>query len=138
MAGKGKSRDRVEPSFGDFHESGDDLRLDASERISGTAKQPARKPKATTGRAKSQKKEKRSRNSSGRGATGIVRSLFYWCIVLGIWRYRRCRTCPLLWRTHAKRQQLVHSRTPAECEDRFGQWQRACQSLHDRRPGARA
>lgn len=85
MAGKGKSRDRVEPSFGDFHESGDDLRLDASERISGTAKQPARKPKATTGRAKSQKKEKRSRNSSGRGATGIVRSLVYWCVVLGIW-----------------------------------------------------
>ncbi|EGP58441.1 penicillin-binding protein [Agrobacterium tumefaciens F2] len=84
MAGKGKSRERVEPSFGDFHESGDDLRLDASERISGTAKQPAKKSKAASGRAKSQKREKRSR-SSGRGPTGMIRSLVYWCIVLGIW-----------------------------------------------------
>ena len=84
MAGKGKSRDRVEPSFGDFHESGDDLRLDASERIGGTAKQPARKPKSTSGRAKPQKKEKRTRSSGG-GATGFIRSLVYWCIVLGIW-----------------------------------------------------
>ncbi|QCM11400.1 penicillin-binding protein [Agrobacterium tumefaciens] len=84
MAGKGKSRERVEPSFGDFHESGDDLRLDASERISGTAKQPAKKSKPASGRAKSQKREKRSR-SSGRGPTGMIRSLVYWCIVLGIW-----------------------------------------------------
>ncbi|HEX7726606.1 MAG TPA: transglycosylase domain-containing protein, partial [Rhizomicrobium sp.] len=84
MAGKGKSRERVEPSFGDFHESGDDLRLDASERISGTTKQQAGKPKPTSGRTKSTKKEKRTR-SSGRGATGFIRSLVYWCIVLGIW-----------------------------------------------------
>ncbi|MFJ1308274.1 transglycosylase domain-containing protein [Agrobacterium sp. P15N1-A] len=84
MAGKGKSRERVEPSFGDFHDSGDDLRLDASERISGTTKQQARKPKPTSGRTKSRKKEKRTR-SSGRGATGFIRSLVYWCIVLGIW-----------------------------------------------------
>ena len=63
MAGKGKSRERVEPSFGDFHDSGDDLRLDASERISGTTKQQAGKPKPTSGRTKSRKKEKRTKKN---------------------------------------------------------------------------
>ncbi|NTA35632.1 penicillin-binding protein [Agrobacterium salinitolerans] len=84
MAGKGKSRERVEPSFGDFHESGDDLRLDASERIGGTTKQQAKNPKPASSRTTSRKKEKRSSNS-GRGVMGFIRSLFYWCIVLGIW-----------------------------------------------------
>ncbi|HCJ71916.1 MAG TPA: penicillin-binding protein, partial [Agrobacterium sp.] len=83
MAGKGRSRERVEPSFGDFHESGDDLRLDASERISGTAKQSPKKPKQASRRPKT-KNEKRARGT-GRGATGFIRSLVYWCIVLGIW-----------------------------------------------------
>lgn len=91
MAGNGKSRQRVEPSFGDFHESGDDLRLNDADRINGTkaggkktsdfdsAKQPKRD------RSKPQRADRQARATSGAGITGFVRSCLYWCIVLGIW-----------------------------------------------------
>lgn len=88
MAGSGKSRQRVEPSFGDFHDSGDDLRLDASDRVAGTnsggkksgpSDAPTKKRRSKTSAPKRQ-----SRESSG-GFTGFIRSCIYWCIVLGIW-----------------------------------------------------
>ncbi|WP_320200300.1 transglycosylase domain-containing protein [Agrobacterium sp. rho-13.3] len=90
MAGNGKSRQRVEPSFGDFHESGDDLRLDESDRINGT-KGGAKKPRASDP-LRPQKRE-RSRNAKSKrapprssgGITGFIRSCVYWGIVLGIW-----------------------------------------------------
>ncbi|UHS57965.1 transglycosylase domain-containing protein [Agrobacterium vaccinii] len=91
MAGNGKSRQRVEPSFGDFHESGDDLRLDETDRINGTKaggkkasgfdspKQPKRD------RSKPQRPDRQTRAASGGGITGFIRSCLYWCVVLGIW-----------------------------------------------------
>jgi penicillin-binding protein 1A len=91
MAGNGKSRQRVEPSFGDFHESGDDLRLDETDRITGT--RGARKKADASEAPKQQKRARTSKAASRRdrkgdragGITGFVRALFYWCIVLGIW-----------------------------------------------------
>ncbi|WP_284777803.1 transglycosylase domain-containing protein [Agrobacterium sp. lyk4-40-TYG-31] len=91
MAGNGKSRQRVEPSFGDFHESGDDLRLDETDRINGTKtggkkasgfdspKQPKRD------KSKPQRPNRQTRAASGGGITGFIRSCLYWCVVLGIW-----------------------------------------------------
>ncbi len=92
MAGNGKSRQRVEPSFGDFHESGDDLRLDETDRITGTkggAKKSASfddpKPQKRERSRKQAKTKRSSRRESGGGIIGFIRSCIYWCIVLGIW-----------------------------------------------------
>ncbi|MDS7595779.1 transglycosylase domain-containing protein [Agrobacterium tumefaciens] len=87
MAGKGKSRERVEPSFGDFHDSGDDLRLDASDRIGGGRKQASKPAKEEPPPPRPQKRQARQKNrrAEPRGMTGLFRSLVYWCIVLGIW-----------------------------------------------------
>ncbi|KQR78122.1 transglycosylase domain-containing protein [Rhizobium sp. Leaf341] len=87
MAGKSRSRPRIDPSFS----SGDDdgLRVDASDRVSG---RPSTKTSASTrSKAKSGKAPRRSlkgrggRRNSGGGFFGVVRSLVYWCIVAGIW-----------------------------------------------------
>lgn len=91
MAGNGKSRQRVEPSFGDFHESGDDLRLNETDRINGTKAggkkasgfEPAEPQKRE--RSKSKRTNRREREANGGGITGFIRSCLYWCIVLGIW-----------------------------------------------------
>ncbi len=91
MAGKGKSRERVEPSFGDFHDSGDDLRLDASDRISGGRKQAAKAakdddlPPQKSPKGQTRQKRQKQKRMETRGITGMFRSLVYWCIVLGIW-----------------------------------------------------
>ena len=90
MAGNGKSRQRVEPSFGEFHDSGDDLRLDASDRINGTnaggKKSKASAPKSKSGsRPRDDRSRRPARSNGGGGVTGFVRSAIYWCIVLGIW-----------------------------------------------------
>ncbi|KAA3511102.1 transglycosylase domain-containing protein [Agrobacterium rosae] len=89
MAGNGKSGQRVEPSFGDFHESGDDLRLDASDRINGTRggakKSKPSDPFEPQKRERSRKASPKSAKRSSGGITGFIRSCFYWCIVLGIW-----------------------------------------------------
>lgn len=91
MAGNGKSRQRVEPSFGDFHESGDDLRLDETDRITRTGgarkKAPASETPKQSKRERPAKRETRQNRKSDRtgGITVFIRSFFYWCIVLGIW-----------------------------------------------------
>ncbi|MDQ1184735.1 transglycosylase domain-containing protein [Agrobacterium larrymoorei] len=92
MAGSGKSRQRVEPSFGDFHDSGDDLRLDASDRVAGTnagsrKSGPSDAPlpkKRGSQSSKSKSKSRRETRERG-GITGFFRRIIYWCIVLGIW-----------------------------------------------------
>ncbi len=89
MAGSGKSRQRVEPSFGDFHDSGDDLRLDASDRVAGT-NSAGRKTGASDNTLPKKRnakgaKTKRIERLSGGGITGLIRRCIYWCIVLGIW-----------------------------------------------------
>lgn len=87
MAVKGKSGQRVEPSFEDGFSSGDDMRLDAGERIGGYATQK-RKTDTTTVSAQRKKtskpSSKRRRQQTG-GAVSFLRSALYWCIVIGIW-----------------------------------------------------
>ncbi|NTF06035.1 penicillin-binding protein [Agrobacterium rubi] len=91
MAGNGKSRQRVEPSFGDFHESGDDLRLDDSDRITGNKGRTKKAaafddaPAPKRQRSKKASQPKRQARSTGGGFTSFIRAFTYWCIVLSIW-----------------------------------------------------
>ena len=89
MAGKSRSRQRVEPSF----ESGsrradDDLRLDAEDRVAGGGK-PGRSPRgkpASGGRGGKGGKSRKARRARGPlGIFAAIRRLIYWCIVLSIW-----------------------------------------------------
>jgi penicillin-binding protein 1A len=84
----GKSGQRIEPSFGSSDDGGD-LRVDASDRVSGGGK-----PKRAKSPERGARREKPGRRAGGRGSGrsgsgggffGLVRRLAYWCIVLGIW-----------------------------------------------------
>lgn len=78
MTGK-SGRKRVEPSFeGSGRARGAALSLDESDRVV----QPRRKKPAAGTSRKARPKAARRR---GRGFFGLVRSLAYWSIVLGIW-----------------------------------------------------
>lgn len=89
MASRGKSRERVEPTFGDGpEEDGDEIRLDAGDRIGGKrtasrSKNHAAKSEPKTSRGSKQKRG-RKRRSSG-GLSRLISRMIYWCIVLGIW-----------------------------------------------------
>ncbi|WP_137129619.1 transglycosylase domain-containing protein [Rhizobium sp. FY34] len=88
MASGNRPRQRVEPSFGN-EKASDDLRLEAGERIVGhgsgkeAAKASGRKRDDMPKPARTAT-SRRKRQSSG-GFFGAIRSLVYWCIVLGIW-----------------------------------------------------
>ncbi|MBP2236043.1 penicillin-binding protein 1A [Sinorhizobium kostiense] len=72
-----RSGQRVEPSFGGDDDG--DLRVDPSDRMGGNGPKRTRSP---------QKKRRKTRPRSGRNGGGLftlMRRLFYWCIVLGIW-----------------------------------------------------
>lgn len=109
MAARGKSDRRVEPSF-EGSRPKDDLRLDADERIIGNGQPTGPAMRRNSGKRIGGKPElapdneeerlqarntrrrssgsggrKTARKSEGRGFLGLVRSLTYWCIVLGIW-----------------------------------------------------
>ncbi len=87
MAGRGRSHDRIEPSFNgrDSRDDDDDFALDAEDRVAG-----GRSVKRSTS-----SKPSRSRQPAGRkrrpppresgGLFGFIRRVVYWCIVLGIW-----------------------------------------------------
>ncbi|NRP72217.1 Penicillin-binding protein 2D [Ensifer psoraleae] len=84
MAARGKSGQRIEPSFGGDSDD-DELRVEASDRVSGGARRPAR-GKSEAGKRKTRKRGGRGGSkSSGGGFFGLVRRLAYWCVVLGIW-----------------------------------------------------
>ncbi len=82
MAAKGKSRQRVEPSFDDGDDYDDDeLRLDDDDRIIGSrARKHAPKAKGRSAASRRNRKATRPRRSFA-----PIRTLIYWCIVLGIW-----------------------------------------------------
>ncbi|NKN37156.1 penicillin-binding protein [Agrobacterium sp. a22-2] len=82
MAGKGKPGQRVEPTFETSRGHGD-LRLDASDRVSGNGG-GAKRTKAKASPAKRGSSKSRKRQRSG-GLTGLIRGLFYWCLVFGLW-----------------------------------------------------
>ncbi|MGV8939233.1 MAG: transglycosylase domain-containing protein, partial [Allorhizobium sp.] len=79
MAGKGKQRQRVEPSFEGRRADGD-IRIDAGDRVSGSSSgAPKRAPKG-----KPRGPAKRRGRQSG-GVTSLLRRLIYWCFVFGLW-----------------------------------------------------
>lgn len=89
MAGRNRSDNRIEPSFEDERRrSEDDFRLDADDRVTDTkgrkrkegGKGSARPPEDQRGRSKG-----RPRRRSSFGLFALIRRLFYWMIVLGIW-----------------------------------------------------
>ena len=88
MAASGKSGQRIEPSFGGNAEDDDDFRIEASDRVTGGSRKPARGKSAPAPKKKAQRSKRggtRRGSGGGGGFIGLVRTLFYWCIVLGIW-----------------------------------------------------
>ncbi|OBZ97104.1 penicillin-binding protein [Pararhizobium polonicum] len=85
MAGHRSSRQKIEPSFEGGGERDDgDLRADAGERFGGgTKKSGGARPAAK--KIRSGKGSGRGGSRGGGGLTGLIRSLVYWCVVLGIW-----------------------------------------------------
>ncbi|MBW8320723.1 MAG: penicillin-binding protein, partial [Rhizobium sp.] len=89
MASRGKSRERVEPTFEAEDERDDELRVDAGDRIGG--KRAGRSANAKTGKtAKAAAKPRAGRGKSktkrrSGGLSGLLGRLIYWCIVIGIW-----------------------------------------------------
>ncbi|MGF6176046.1 transglycosylase domain-containing protein [Ensifer sp. 4252] len=88
MAASGKSGQRIEPSFGGSTDDDDDFRIEASDRVTGGSRKPARSKSAPQPKKKAQRSKRggtRRSSGGGGGFIGLVRTLFYWCIVLGIW-----------------------------------------------------
>lgn len=90
MATNGRSGQRIEPSFGGNEDDDDDFRVEASDRVTSSRKAPRGKSSGSSKKGNGKKKAagKRGsarRSSGGGGFIGLVRTLFYWCIVLGIW-----------------------------------------------------
>ncbi|WDZ76670.1 transglycosylase domain-containing protein [Ensifer adhaerens] len=90
MATNGRSGQRIEPSFGGNENDDDDFRVEASDRVTASRKAPRGKSSGNSKKGNGKKKAagKRGsarRSSGGGGFIGLVRTLFYWCIVLGIW-----------------------------------------------------
>ena len=86
MAGRGKSRDRIEPSFSgrDDREDDDDFSLDADDRvISGRSTRRAA-PKSSRARQPERRRRDRRDREGGR-LFGFIRRIVYWCVVFGIW-----------------------------------------------------
>jgi penicillin-binding protein 1A len=112
MAGRGKSSDRIEPSFNgrERRDDDDDFSLGADDRVAGG--RPAKKPAAKQSRRDPaptrrepdaaryrddrdeepryrdqprRRSKRRAPEREGLGFFGLIRRLIYWCIVLGIW-----------------------------------------------------
>ena len=84
MVSRGKSRDRIEPSFEDERED-EDFRLDADDRVVGgrPVRTGAKKAASSAKRGKSGGQKKSKAKSRG-GGFGLGR-LIYWGFVLSIW-----------------------------------------------------
>ncbi|OCO98760.1 MULTISPECIES: transglycosylase domain-containing protein [unclassified Ensifer] len=86
MAPNGRSGQRIEPSFGRDEDDDDDFRVEASDRVTASRKAaPRGKPPGKSKKKTATGKRGGSRRGGGGGFIGLVRTLFYWCIVLGIW-----------------------------------------------------
>ncbi|OWW04987.1 penicillin-binding protein [Rhizobium sp. R72] len=86
MAGRGKSRDRIEPSFSgrDDRDDDDDFSLDADDRVVRGRSTRRAAPKPSRARQPERRKRDR-RDREGGGLFGFIRRIVYWCIVFGIW-----------------------------------------------------
>ncbi|WP_438750971.1 transglycosylase domain-containing protein [Pararhizobium sp. O133] len=87
MAGNRTSSQRIEPSFEGGREGRDDgeLRADARDRVGGGGKKPGGSSKSKRPARKAKSRSNRRGSRGGGGITGLIRSLVYWCVVLGIW-----------------------------------------------------
>lgn len=86
MAASGRSGQRIEPSFGGDEDDDDDFRVEASDRVTSSRKGSRAKSSGSSKKKKAaSKRGGRRRGSGGSGLIGLVRTLFYWCVVLGIW-----------------------------------------------------
>ncbi|MGV2103006.1 PBP1A family penicillin-binding protein [Rhizobium sp. 21-4511-3d] len=93
MAGRSRSRDRIEPSFSGRErreDDEDDFALDDEDRIDGRrgARRTAPPPKSSS-RNRAPERKRRDRREpperEGGGLFALLRRMIYWCIVLGIW-----------------------------------------------------
>ncbi|MGN7294411.1 PBP1A family penicillin-binding protein [Rhizobium sp. SAFR-030] len=86
MASGNRSRHRVEPSFGGDRQE-DEVRIDAAERIVGGRTGRTSRQTVDDEQAKPAARASRARRGRREGGSffGAIRSLVYWCIVLGIW-----------------------------------------------------
>lgn len=93
MAGKGRSGQRIEPSFaGKSDRDDDELTIDADDRIVGGSpakgsgkareKYPKGRKTARSGRGGGRN---RAQRREGLGFIGLIRRLIYWCLVLALW-----------------------------------------------------
>jgi penicillin-binding protein 1A len=86
MAGRGKSRDRIEPSFSgrDDHDDDDDFSLDADDRV--VRGRSTKRSASKSSRARQPERRRRGRREREGGSFfGFIRRILYWCIVFGIW-----------------------------------------------------
>ncbi|MFB2606272.1 transglycosylase domain-containing protein, partial [Rhizobium phaseoli] len=85
MAGRGRSSDRIEPSFsGRPARDDDEFSLDADDRVVGsrsTRRGGSRPPPQRA--ARQRRREPRER--AGGALFGFLRRVVYWCVVLFIW-----------------------------------------------------
>ncbi|MBD9445438.1 transglycosylase domain-containing protein [Rhizobium sp. RHZ01] len=86
MAGRGKSRDRIEPSFGgrDDRDDDDDFSLDADDRVV-RGRSTKRSPSKSSRARQPERRRRGRREREGGSFFGFIRRILYWCIVFGIW-----------------------------------------------------
>lgn len=90
MAGKGRSGQRIEPSFsGKQARDDDELTIDADDRIGGRSSgKAAGKPREKYPKGRNTARHSRGRRAprhEGLGFIGTIRRMIYWCLVLMIW-----------------------------------------------------
>jgi penicillin-binding protein 1A len=93
MARKRTESRRIDPSFDGRQPRADDFFVERGDRVAGGGSArgaPRRGGGGGSGRGRnsaSRETKRRGRRSRGRrgGLTGLIRSLVYWCFVLGIW-----------------------------------------------------
>ncbi len=85
MAGRGRSGDRIEPSFsGRPARDDDEFSLDADDRIAGGRSQRRGGSKPPPQRP-APRRRREPREREGGGFFGFMRRMIYWCVVLFIW-----------------------------------------------------
>ena len=84
MAAQRRSPQRIEPSFERGRDDGD-LRVTAGERVVGGGNTKTSRPKPSGKKKARRGKASAGGGSRGGGLAGVIRSLVYWCLVLGIW-----------------------------------------------------
>jgi penicillin-binding protein 1A len=87
MAGRGRSDDRIEPSFSgrNRREDEDDFVLDSDDRVAGSRGATRTASRSSRSRPPEKRRREPREPREPSGFFGFVRRIVYWCIVLGIW-----------------------------------------------------